>query len=252
MPKFTTGNPIPAEALGGTVGRCQDDDAADRCRDQAHSSTPGIRDCFVPEAQRTVLVTPRDDFSQSQESPRPKGALIIEDDLLLRKSLGQGFRNGGFDLWSAANGAEGVELYRQFWPLIDVVLSDVQMPVLDGPGTLGALREINPSVRFCFMTGDTRAATRARLLKHGALQVFDKPLPSVGSVVRELWDLAACPNQVSLYSEDTDTESPHPDPSTGETCLLDRPDEYRVFARIYASLLTSISRIGSMLRHRDF
>lgn len=157
------------------------------------------------------------DAGTAERTPRPYGILIVEDEPVLRKSLVLGFRNRGFDLWSAANGAEGVELYQQFWPLIDVVLSDVQMPVLDGVGTLDALRKINPSVRFCFMTGDTQSTTRDRLLKHGALRVFDKPFPSVANVAQELRKLADFPNQASGAPVERDAEVGQCDLSQGQT-----------------------------------
>lgn len=210
----------------------------------------GIDRTTLEPGGATVL-SPREGFTEeacpAENILRPTGILVVEDDWLLRKALGQGFRNRGFDLWSAANGAEGVELYQKFWPLIDIVLSDVQMPVLDGPGTLDALRKINPSVRLCFMTGDTRAATRARLLKRGALRVFEKPLSSVANVAQELWELAACPYQVIGFPDDGDEEATHPDRLAEEARVQDAPEEYRVFAWICAPLLTSMSRVVSML-----
>ncbi len=121
---------------------------------------------------------------------RPNGVLLVEDHSLLRKSLGKGLEDRGFELWSAANGAEAIEIYENSWPLIDVVLSDVRMPVLDGPGTLAALLRINPSVRLCFMTCDHRPTTRTRLLELGALLVFKKPLDSVADIAQQLWELA--------------------------------------------------------------
>lgn len=188
----------------------------------------------------------------AENSLRPKGILIVEDNALLRKSLGQGFRNRGFDLWLAAHGAEGVELYKQCWPLIDVVLSDVQMPVLDGTRMLDILREVNPSVRLCFMTGNTRATTPAQLLKRGALRVFEKPLPSVESVAQELWDLAACPYQVVGISQDAAERSPETAESTAENCIENGPRKHRTVAWICSPLQSSMARIYSILGYHDF
>lgn len=131
---------------------------------------------------------------QSEHVSPAVGILILEDSRMLRKALEEGFRKQGFCVWAAADGSEGVELYRKFWPKIELVLSDVQMPVLDGPTAIEVLRAINPSVRFCFMTGDTRAGIRESLLRRGAMRVLDKPIASVVSAARELWELANCPN----------------------------------------------------------
>lgn len=120
----------------------------------------------------------------------PLGVLVIEDQRLMLKAMEQGLQRQGFVVWTAPNGREGVELYRRFGAKIDIVLSDVRMPVLDGPKTLDAIREINPIVRFCFMTSDTRASTQANLVERGALCVFTKPFQSVAGVAMELWKLA--------------------------------------------------------------
>lgn len=102
------------------------------------------------------------------------------------KAMEHGLRDRGFAVWTAMDGDEGVERYRRFREQIDIVLSDVQMPVLDGPAALDALREIDPFVRCCFMTGDPR---HPGLLRRGVLRVFAKPL-SVVEVAEELRGLA--------------------------------------------------------------
>lgn len=155
------------------------------------------RNCFAIETTDATLLLRRGDHAQVCDAagnvPRPNGVLVIEDQRLLRNALKEGFRHRGFDVWTAANGAEGVALYQQFGPQIDIVLSDVQMPVLDGPATLDALREMNPCVRCCFMTGDVRAVMRASLLRHDVLRVFEKPFQSVAALAQELWELATSP-----------------------------------------------------------
>ena len=65
--------------------------------------------------------------------------LIVDDDedvrMLVRMSLE---RVGGFEVLTAASGAEGVEHAREQRP--DAVLLDVMMPGMDGPATVSALR----------------------------------------------------------------------------------------------------------------
>ncbi len=132
---------------------------------------------------------------------RPAGVLVIEDERLMLKAMEQGLRRRGFVVWGALDGGEGVDLYRRFETQIDIVLSDVQMPVLDGPKTFDALRAIDPSVKLCFMTGDMRTSTHINLLNRGALRVFAKTLISVAEVAEELWKLATLPQAISV---DTD------------------------------------------------
>lgn len=49
------------------------------------------------------------------------------------------------------------------------------MPGRDGPETLAALRELDPHLRFCFMTGESGRYSDQDLLGLGALAVFHKP-----------------------------------------------------------------------------
>jgi CheY-like chemotaxis protein len=56
-----------------------------------------------------------------------------------------------------------------------MVLMDVRMPGLDGLLTLGELRQFDPDVRCCFMSGDLGGYTEQRLRDSGAAAVFHKP-----------------------------------------------------------------------------
>jgi CheY-like chemotaxis protein len=77
--------------------------------------------------------------------------LVVDDDGPVRQMLGQALPNFGYRVELAATGAEAVKIYQQRH--IDIVLLDVQMPHMDGPATLEALRKIKADVLCCFMTG---------------------------------------------------------------------------------------------------
>ncbi len=136
--------------------------------------------CLQPEESSTVT---------DAYLCRPIGILVIDDERLLRNVIEKVLRKQGFAVWVAADGAAGVGLYRRVGAQIDVVLSDVQMPVWDGPKTLDALREINSSVRCCFMTGDTKPALLAQLMAQRPDGLFIKPF-EVSEVVAALRELA--------------------------------------------------------------
>src|SRR5689334_9613247 len=106
---------------------------------------------------------------------RPCGVLIVDDDEGVRRVLGDGLWHHGFAVWLAADAREAVEVYRSHRACIGVALLDVQMPGRDGPGTLTDLRELDPTVRTCFVTGDAGRYAEQDLLDLGALAVFRKP-----------------------------------------------------------------------------
>ena len=141
--------------------------------------------------------------SPSVDEPpqRSSGVLVADDDEAVRRMLAVGMRTHGFAVWLAANGREAVDLYREHPDVIDVVLLDVRMPGLDGPGTLAALREIDPRVRCCFMTGDAGHYADRMLADLGAAAVFRKPF-RLREVAQRLMRLAGTIDRDGASRED--------------------------------------------------
>lgn len=106
---------------------------------------------------------------------RPRGVLVVDDEEGVRRVLSTWLWHRGFAVWLAADCSEAVEAYRSHRASIGVALLDVQMPGRDGPRTLADLRELDPDIRACFMTGDAGRYTEQNLLDLGALAVFRKP-----------------------------------------------------------------------------
>jgi CheY-like chemotaxis protein len=107
--------------------------------------------------------------------PQRPGVLVVDDEHLVLAMLQLSLERNGFDVWLAGSGCEAIHLYQVHRNQIDVVLLDVRMPGLDGPATLDALRDLNPDVQVCFMSGDTGAYEPEALLKRGAAHVIAKP-----------------------------------------------------------------------------
>lgn len=166
-------------------------------RSTAFSLTPGNNDEPVAEFQnkKSVRSCAGTTAAASANVLPPFGVLIVEDERLIRWSLEAECKRRGFRVWVAADGGHGVEIYQKFSEEIDIILSDVQMPVLDGPRMLEVLRQINPAVRLCFMTGDSRVRRSNDLLRRGAIKVFSKPFPSLAEISGELWQIAGSPNE---------------------------------------------------------
>ncbi|WP_345752943.1 response regulator transcription factor [Microbacterium rhizophilus] len=73
----------------------------------------------------------------------PRVAVVIEDDPDIRGLLAEVLTQGGFDVHAASTGAEGVQLVREFDPVITTL--DVSMPGMDGFETAKRIREISPT-----------------------------------------------------------------------------------------------------------
>ena len=99
--------------------------------------------------------------------------LVVDDNEGIRRMLQSALRALNFEVRAAGSGDEALDLFRRH--TIDLVLLDVQMPVMDGPETLARLRQIDPQVRCCFMSGNSGAYTVEELLRRGATHVIQKP-----------------------------------------------------------------------------
>jgi CheY-like chemotaxis protein len=113
---------------------------------------------------------------------RNPGILIADDMALIVTLLRFELEPRGFTVWLAVDGDDAIDLYRLHHDEIDLVLLDVQMPRFDGPHTLAALRQLNPEVVACFMTGSAGSYTEEDLLDRGAARVFCKPFRPVDVV----------------------------------------------------------------------
>jgi CheY-like chemotaxis protein len=132
---------------------------------------------------------------------RPGGVLVVDDEENVRRVLGLGMRAHGFAVWLATDGSQAVEMYRSHRDAIDVVLLDVQMPTRDGPLTLAALREIDPELRCCFMTGDPGRYTEQVLRDLGATAIFWKPF-RMSEVAQQIERLVAQPGRDKTSQDD--------------------------------------------------
>jgi DNA-binding NtrC family response regulator len=110
-------------------------------------------------------------------SPSLPGVLVVDDDALVLNLLHTMLRRLGFPVWLALGGQAALEVYRREQARVGVVLIDVRMPGLDGPGTLAELRKIRPDLACCFMSGCTDPYTADDLHALGAAHLFTKPFP---------------------------------------------------------------------------
>ena len=96
--------------------------------------------------------------------------LVVDDEAALRAVIVLALTRWDVEVLEAGTGPEALEAYRRHRGRIGFVLMDVNMPGPSGPETLESLRQIDPDVRCCFMTGN--AAARGEC---GSVAVIDKP-----------------------------------------------------------------------------
>jgi CheY-like chemotaxis protein len=112
------------------------------------------------------------------ESPVPMGEkaiLIVDDEASIRSALASLLRRDGHTVETATNGVLALEKLqsRRF----DLILCDLRMPELDGPGLYQALQDHSPQLvqGFIFLTGDTMNAETTDFLERVGAPRLTKP-----------------------------------------------------------------------------
>jgi CheY-like chemotaxis protein len=77
--------------------------------------------------------------------------LVADDDEGLLLMVSDLLRNKGYQVWTARDGLQGCSCYRRH--RAQTILSDIDMPELDGFEMMRCIRAINPSARAIYMSG---------------------------------------------------------------------------------------------------
>src|SRR4051812_32087045 len=79
--------------------------------------------------------------------------LLVEDEEGLRALNARGLASRGYSVLEAGNGVEAIEVLAQNGGRVDLVVSDVVMPEMDGPTMLKEMRKSNPALKIIFVSG---------------------------------------------------------------------------------------------------
>jgi two-component system cell cycle sensor histidine kinase/response regulator CckA len=101
--------------------------------------------------------------------------LLVEDEEGLRSLNARGLRSRGYTVVEAANGVEAVEVMDERSGDVDLVISDVVMPEMDGPSLLKVLRERNPDIKIIFVSGYAEDAFEKSLPENQRFSFLSKP-----------------------------------------------------------------------------
>ena len=100
--------------------------------------------------------------------------LVIDDDAHIRSSIGKFLIARGHTVIEAANGETGIEVVAS--QAVDIVITDVKMPGVDGFEVLRRMRSVSPETEVIVITGVKESEHAFRALREGAFDFFTKPL----------------------------------------------------------------------------
>lgn len=100
--------------------------------------------------------------------------LVVDDEQDIRDMLARHFQFLGYEVETAEHGADALEKMRN--RKTDVVISDIRMPVMDGPSLCKAIRSDYPMTRIVMITGYVTLENALACLRRGADSLVFKPL----------------------------------------------------------------------------
>ncbi|QPF88240.1 response regulator [Bradyrhizobium genosp. L] len=101
--------------------------------------------------------------------------LLVEDEDGLRSLNARGLRSRGYSVIEAANGVEAIEALEEKQGAVDLVVSDVVMPEMDGPTMLKEMRGRNPELKIIFVSGYAEDAFEKSLPENQQFAFLPKP-----------------------------------------------------------------------------
>jgi two-component system cell cycle sensor histidine kinase/response regulator CckA len=101
--------------------------------------------------------------------------LLVEDEEAVRKFAARALASRGYEVLEAASGREAIDIVDKTGSSIDLVVSDVVMPEMDGPSLMRELRKRDPKLKIIFVSGYAEDAFAKNLPEGERFTFLPKP-----------------------------------------------------------------------------
>lgn len=114
--------------------------------------------------------------------------LLVEDEDAVRMGGMRALTSRGYTVHEASSGVEALEVFEALGGKVDIVVSDVVMPEMDGPTLLGELRKRQPDIKFVFVSGYAEDAFARNLPADAHFGFLPKPfsLKQLATIVKDV------------------------------------------------------------------
>src|SRR6266700_689717 len=155
---------------------------------------PGADDVQVPQLPEASAPALAGTIAAAEEVRRTASdltghgiILLVEDEEGLRALNARGLTSRGYSVIEAGNGVEAIEALERQGGRVDLVVSDVVMPEMDGPTLLKELRKSKPDIKIIFVSGYAEEAFEKSLSDSSQYNFLPKPftLKQLVSAVKE-------------------------------------------------------------------
>ncbi|HEV2100792.1 MAG TPA: response regulator, partial [Stellaceae bacterium] len=101
--------------------------------------------------------------------------ILVEDDDAVRMFGARALRNKGYRVIEAKSGESALGLIEKTTGKIDLLITDVVMPQMDGPTLIREVRQIDPAIKVIFISGYTEDSFRQCLDTDNEIHFLAKP-----------------------------------------------------------------------------
>ena len=114
--------------------------------------------------------------------------LLVEDEDSVRSFSARALRTTGYEVFEADSGEQALEVLDDLDHQIDLMISDVVMPEMDGPALLARVRERLPELKVIFVSGYAEESVRQDIADDQSVEFLAKPysLDQINSKVKEV------------------------------------------------------------------
>jgi two-component system, cell cycle sensor histidine kinase and response regulator CckA len=223
------------------------------------SSAPGKGTTFkiylprvAEAAESTVKMAPVAEAKPA--APGNETILLVEDEINLRYLARQFLEKQGYRVIEAADGAVAIQIAVAHQGVIDLLLTDVIMPGMNGRELAQRISEIRPKVKILYMSGYTENVIGRNGTLDAGIRLLQKPftLRELNSQVREALDSTSnMEDLMSVRSALSDAaQAAQPAAARAQRFQLRLPLKYRQFdeEKWHAGETRNISRSGVLFQ----
>ncbi|MGP0096617.1 MAG: response regulator [Terriglobales bacterium] len=168
---------------------------------QPHRGT-AIRAYFPRTDGREDAAAVQDSVGLPRADRGRETILVVEDEINLRRLVRQYLETQGYKILEAEDGAAALQIVDGYKSPIDLLLTDVIMPGMNGRELSTQVVKLIPEVRVLYMSGYTENAIGHDGLIDAGVNLLQKPfsLPALKERVREVLDSEPIPLEVTMSS----------------------------------------------------
>ncbi|MEO5799002.1 MAG: response regulator [Gemmatimonadales bacterium] len=116
--------------------------------------------------------------ADAERSLMDRGAdliLVVDDEAVIRAIAKRVLERAGFQVMTAVDGQDGVELFQQHLATVALVVMDLVMPRLDGEQAMAAMRTLRSDIPFVVISGFSSEMVHARVRERDRVDFLSKP-----------------------------------------------------------------------------